>query len=111
METVNWDAATEFCRKLTEQERRAGRLADGWDYRLPTEAQWEYACRAGTQTAYISARGKSRLSDFAWFDGNSEKRPHEAGRSRPNPWKLHDMHGNVWEWCRDGTTRSSPGGS
>jgi formylglycine-generating enzyme required for sulfatase activity len=101
VEMVSWDNAVEFCRVLTEQEQKAGRLPTAWEYRLPTEAQWEYACRAGTKTAYSFGDDESRLVDFAWYDKNSENRTHEAGQKLPNAWGLHDMHGNVWEWCRD----------
>jgi formylglycine-generating enzyme required for sulfatase activity len=106
---VSHDDAVAFCRKLTEAERGAGRLPSGWDYRLPTEAQWEYACRAGTTTA--TAFGDKLSSTEPNFDGNhpyngAEKGPYlqktaELGSYRPNGWGLHDMHGNVWEWCAD----------
>lgn len=106
---VNHDEATEFCRKLTASERDAGRLPDGWEYRLPTEAQWEYACRAGTTTA--TAFGNTLSSSQANFDGNrpyngAVKGPRlektcEVGSYKANAWGLHDMHGNLTEWCRD----------
>jgi formylglycine-generating enzyme required for sulfatase activity len=93
---VSWIDATEFCRKLSTKEGRT--------YRLPTEAQWEYACRAGTTTKYSFGDNES-LSDYAWYDKNAgganQKYPHAVGLKRPNRWGLYDMHGNVWEWCND----------
>ncbi len=96
---VSWEDAQEFCRKLSAKE--------GVTYRLPTEAQWEYACRAGAKTQYGFGDDDARLSVHAWwggfFNGNAkdEQYAHEVGRKRPNAWGLHDMHGNVWEWCLD----------
>jgi formylglycine-generating enzyme required for sulfatase activity len=108
---LNADDAFEFCRKLTDVERKAGRLTEVWEYTLPTEAQWEYACRAGTTTRFSFGDDASELNHYAWFgrfygeDGKQneigELYPHEVGQKKPNPWGLHDMHGNVWEWCRD----------
>jgi formylglycine-generating enzyme required for sulfatase activity len=102
VESVSWASAVEFCRLLTEQERKAGRLPPAWEYRLPTEAQWECACRAGTQTLYTFGDDESRLGDFAWYHDNSQRRTHEVGQKLPNAWGLRDVHGNVWEWCKDG---------
>jgi formylglycine-generating enzyme required for sulfatase activity len=108
----------EFCRKLTKTERAAGHLPAGWEYRLPTEAEWEYACRAGTTTPF--AFGERLSTSEANFDGNftyngSAKgeylgRTAPVGSYRPNAWGLFDMHGNVWEWCRDGYAEALPGG-
>lgn len=99
------DSASEFCRRLTEEERRAGRLPARWRYALPTEAQWEYACRAGTRTKFGFAEDESHLGDYAWFSKNTihagESFAHAVGQKRANPWGFKDMHGNVWEWCAD----------
>ena len=93
VEMVSWEDATIFCRKLSILEKR--------EYRLPTEAEWEYACRAGTVTRYFFSEDPDRLDQFAWFDRNSGKQHHEVGQKKPNPWGLLDMLGNVREWCLD----------
>jgi formylglycine-generating enzyme required for sulfatase activity len=102
---VNWQGATEFCSRLTELEHEAGRLPEGWEYTLPTDAQWERAGRARTETAYSFGDDESKLGEYAWYRENSlnvgEKNAFPVGQKKPNPWGLHDMHGNVWEWCRD----------
>jgi WD40 repeat protein len=94
VESVSWEDASAFCKKLSElpEEKGAGRV-----YRLPTEAEWEYACRAGTRTAYSFGDDASKLGEYAWFAGNSQGRTHPAGRKQPNPWGLFDVHGNIWE--------------
>jgi sulfatase modifying factor 1 len=113
---ISWDEATAFCRMLTERERAAGRLPSGWEYQLPTEAQWEYACRAGTTTAYSFDSDAARLSDYGWWGGfsagnaMSEPYAHTVGTKQPNAWGLLDMHGNLYEWCQDRYGEDLPGG-
>jgi len=89
IESVSWDDAQSFITKLNESN-------DGYTYRLPTEAEWEYACRAGTTGDYAG-----KLSEMAWYSENSANRTHSVGQKQPNAWGLLDMHGNVSEWCQD----------
>jgi formylglycine-generating enzyme required for sulfatase activity len=98
VETVSWEDAMEFCRKLSglSAEWTAGRV-----YRLPTEGEWEYGCRAGSTTRYYFGEDASMLGDYAWYAGNSGGQTHPVGQKKPNGWGLYDMHGNVSEWCSD----------
>lgn len=113
VDSVGWYDAVTYCEKLTQQERAAGRLPAGYRYQLPTEAQWEYACRAGTTTrlSYGHDPGYAQLENYAWFGLNSDSKTHPVGEKRPNPWGLYDMHGNLYEWCQDWISSSYPGGS
>ena len=97
-ERVSWDDAVEFCRKLSElpAEEAANRV-----YSLPTEAQWEYACRAGTTTRWYSGDDEAGLLDVAWFIKNAGDTTHPVAEKKPNAWGLYDMYGNVWQWCQD----------
>ena len=103
VEQVSWDDAVEFCRKLSElpAEKAAKRR-----YRLPTEAQWEYACRAGSTgpwsfSSLPAGEGEKLLGEYAWFRANAGGQTHPVAQKRPNAWGLYDMYGNVWEWCQD----------
>lgn len=114
---INFAEAEEFCRKLTGKTHASGELPKEWEFRLPTEAQWEYACRAGTTTA--TSFGNKLSSRQANFEGKpyngaeagpSLKRTAPVGSYPANPWGLHDVHGNVFEWCRDWYHAKLPGG-
>jgi formylglycine-generating enzyme required for sulfatase activity len=113
VERVNWFDALEYCKKLTQACETAGKLPEGYAYRLPTEAEWEYACRAGSMTRFSYGEDKSatQLSEYAWFNRNSDSMTHPIATKQPNRWGLFDMHGNVWEWCIDRWEDSLPGGT
>ena len=119
---ISYDEALSFCKKLTTQEQDAGRLPKSWKYSLPTEAQWEYACRAGTRTRFSFGDDESQLNQYAWFGDNVDKmkgdsvdemkepHAHQVGLKKPNAWGLCDMHGNVCEWCNDWYASKRSGG-
>lgn len=109
VEKVSHADALAYCEALTRRERDAGRLPDGYAYRLPTEAEWEYACRAGTTNLFHFGDSAESAGDYAWTWENSEAATHPVAQKKPNPWGLYDMHGNVWEWCQDWFENYPPG--
>jgi formylglycine-generating enzyme required for sulfatase activity len=112
--SVSWFDATNYCWKLTQRELAAGRIPPGSQYRLPTEAEWEYAARAGTSTRFSygdDVPNSTSLTNYAWFLDLAipDLTVHGVGQKLPNAWGLYDVHGNVWEWCQD-WYGSLPGG-
>ena len=93
MVDVSWDDASAFCKWLSKKT--------GKTVVLPTEAQWEYACRAGSKTRFSFGDKDSDLGDYAWYSDNSGGMTHPVGQKKPNAWGLYDMHGNAWQWCSD----------
>jgi formylglycine-generating enzyme required for sulfatase activity len=94
VEQVSWEDAQQFIKKLNQIENTK-------DYRLPSEAEWEYACRAGSDTEFFFGDDVERLDEYAWYSGNSDDKTHPVEEKEPNAWDLCDMHGNVWEWVED----------
>jgi sulfatase modifying factor 1 len=109
VEQVRWSDAVRYCNRRSELEglqpcydlKTWECHFDASGYRLPTEAEWECACRAGTATSYFFGDSGAKLGTYAWFDKNSGGRPRPVGEKSPNPWGLHDICGNVWQWCND----------
>ena len=105
VDSVSWDMAGAFCSKLTELDRQAGVLPEGWEYRLPTEAEWEYVCRSGTNTPYSFGSDRRLLKEYGWFLENAVDESTLVGRQlRPNLRGVFDVHGNVFEWCQDSSS-------
>lgn len=108
VENVSWEEAVEFTKRLTAkvQDQLKGRKAA-----LPTEAEWEYACRAGTTTPWSWGGDEKSADLYCWHDGNSGQKTNPVGKKKPNPWGLFDMHGNLWEWVADRHAEEYPAGA
>ncbi len=101
VERLSWDEAVEFCAKATKLMRAGELIGTEEVIRLPSEAEWEYAARAGTTTRYSFGEGIEQIDEFAWYTGNAAGNDPEVGVLKPNPWGLYDIHGYLWEWCQD----------
>jgi formylglycine-generating enzyme required for sulfatase activity len=110
VENVSWLDAVNFCNKMSEKDKRTPfyringtDVADvgGNGYRRPSEAEWEYACRAGSATLFPFGDDAGKLGEHAWYSSNSQSKTHHVGQKSPNAWGLYDLLGNVWEWCAD----------
>jgi formylglycine-generating enzyme required for sulfatase activity len=109
VEKVSFFQASNYCAAVTQRERAAGRLPPGMEYRLPTEAEWEFACRSGGTNQFSFGDDPGQAEEYAWTAENSEAGTQVVGLKKPNAWGLHDMHGNVWEWCLDWFEPYPPG--
>jgi len=103
VDNVRWDECQAFMEKLGEKFAEM-------EFRFPSEAEWEYACRAGSTTHYCYGDADTSLSEYAWYAANSDEKSHPVGEKKPNAWGLYDMHGNVWEWCAERFAENYPGG-
>ena len=111
VEQVSWDDCQQWLQELNTVEEAGKRLPPSFQYRLPTEAEWEFACRAGTSTRFHFGGDDGQLDAFGWYSGNSGRKTHSVGEKKANGWGFYDLHGNVWEWCEDRYGGPLPGGS